>query len=147
LKTIGFSADRVIIYSRGDIMERFALAFLICLPALASSPWTPTQYVLEGAYQAALLCDWRQTSDFHKTWVPVWGNRIDYGVTEVNPMLGRHPSQARINEMCALSSIGHVVVSEVLPGEWRNIWQGVTMGLEIGFVAHNHFVCRASIKF
>jgi hypothetical protein len=129
------------------MMKQIALTMLLTLPVLAADPWTPTQYALEGSYQAALLCDWRQTSDFHKTWKPTWGGGTSYGVAEVNPLLGRHPSQAKINEMCAMSSIGHVLISEVLPSGWRTAWQGVTVGLEVGMVAHNHLTCRASIKF
>jgi hypothetical protein len=112
------------------MMKQIALTMLLTLPVLAADPCTPTQYVLEGAYQAALLCDWRQTSDFHKTW-----NRA-YQTYEKNPMLGRHPRQATINEMCAMSSIGHVLISEVLPSGWRTAWQGVSLVVEVDVAFH-----------
>ena len=117
-------------------MKPILLAILLSLPLTAGDPWTRTQIALEGTFQAALLCDWRQTSDFHRTWepyrTPEGGWVYPIGTTEANPLLGRHPSQATINEMCLASSIGHLLISEVLPGRWRTVWQGVSLAGEVG---------------
>lgn len=134
---------------------RYLLALLLCLPALAADPWTGPQIALEGAYQAALLCAWRQTSDFHKTHMVAFysysTNFTEYGCSkphpELNPLLGRHPSQAAINVACVVSCAGHLLVSNLLPSRWRTAWQGVTAGLEIGVVAHNAFACNVAVRF
>jgi hypothetical protein len=107
------------------MMKQIALTMLLTLPVLAADPWTGTQLALEGTYQSALLCDWRQTSNFHKT----WGHTCE--TYEANPLLGRHPSQATINQMCLLSSLGHLAISAALPHRWRTTWQGVTLAGEV----------------
>jgi len=116
---------------------------------------------LESGYLAALLVDWRQTSDYHRHTSPCLQRVCQPGdttytylnaevanpVPEENPLLGHYPSQATINAACLLSAAGHLLISQLLPTGWRPVWQGVTLGIELGMVARNHYCCCASIRF
>lgn len=127
---------------------------LLALPVLAADPWTGPHIALEAGYQAALLCDWRQTSDFHKpiatpnatSWV---GNTSHVEFHESNTLLGAHPSQATINQMCLISSVGHLAISHFLPSSYRTLWQGASLVLEfdVAFVNSKTGQVRINVKF
>lgn len=122
-------------------MRLTVACFLITSGLFAADPWTKSQVALELGYQAALLCDWRQTSDYHKTW-----NTND-PIIETNPLLGSHPKQSTINQWCILSSVGHIAITNYLPSKRRSLWQGSTMAIEIMVVSHNQLNCKVRINF
>lgn len=122
---------------------RHFLALLLCSSLFAADPWTPGHVALELGYQAALLADWRQTSNMHRTW-----HGYDAGESqEGNPMLGKHPSQASINQTVAACAVGHLLVSHFLPSSWRYTWQGFSMAVEVGVIAHNQADAKIAIQF
>jgi len=124
-------------------MLKFVVTLLFSLTLNAADPWTKTQIGLEAGYQVALLCDWRQTSNMHRTW-----HGYDAGESqEGNPLLGKHPSQASINQTVVACAVGHLLVSHFLPSPWRYTWQGVSLAVEISVVSWNQRDVNISIKF
>ena len=128
------------------IFTTILASLLISISSYAADPWTKTQIGLEIGYQVALLCDWRQTSDFHKPYTDEKGKRWEYQ-KEANPLLGERPKQSTINNWCLLSSVGHVLISHYLPSEYRTVWQGVTFGIELDVVAYNLIGGKINIRF
>ena len=103
----------------------------------ANDPWTSTQIVMESAFQVSLLCDWRQTSDFHK-----------YHIYESNGILGRHPSQAEINRWFLFCGMSHLIITNYLPSKYRVAWSSVSLAIEASVVHKNATGnIRVAVKF
>ncbi len=118
-------------------------AALALAPVRASAldPWTATDTKVEIAYAALHLADWSQTARLSK-WGGEWYETSPGGMwlrrpTEANPILGATPSLARVNVYFASALVTHALVAAILPGPWRRAWQTATIGIEVGFVAHN----------
>jgi len=127
--------------------------FTLCTPKNNSKEcsWTKTDTALEVAFQGVTLLDWNQTLRGHDTMKPltttVYYNGVPHTTTlwntmvpayeENNPLLGRHPSRARINVTIAAAMIGHAAVARLLPQPYRRYWQAVFITIEVGAVTHN----------
>lgn len=104
----------------------------VCKPAQAQSDeWTKGDTYREAAVVATSVVDWAQTLNIHDQYekgAPCW---------EQNPMLGTHPSRAKIN-VYFLTSIGlHYVIARMLPRHWREGYQYLSIGWELGMDLHN----------
>jgi len=105
-----------------------ALTFLLGLPRLAPAQHrTALDYGLAVGSTALLVADWSQAlqiADNPARWY------------ERNPLLGRHPSEGRVNTVASL-----VVVTNVgallLPKTPRRIWYAAVTVVEIVAVTHN----------
>lgn len=60
--------------------------------------------------------------------------------TEINPLIGRHPSIGRVDTYFAASFLAHALVTDVLPARWRPAWQYVSLGLESAVVVRNTMI-------
>jgi hypothetical protein len=139
LKTIDFLAEWTIIKSRGDTMKRFALAFLLCLPALAADPWTGPQIALEGVAEIGIAMEWAQMLPRRQT-QPSWGNSPTYDVPICGidaRIMGHYPPRRRINLYFAAWELAHPCISYVLPSMWRTAWLGSTIGFEVAVNQRN----------
>ncbi len=102
---------------------------LLFLPSLAfGEDWTTGDSVRQGIYTGLTIIDCKQTKAFTQ----------NPHLHEQNAILGPHPSQSRITNLCALSIVGNAAVSYVLPRGWREAWQYVWIGVEAGAVYHNY---------
>lgn len=95
---------------------------------------------MESAWQTLNLCDYLTTSDIHKqpkyaVFEPTF--HYESTVQESNPLLGRHPSQASINQYFAASALLHVGASYALHGRYRTAWQSVTIVYTASLVKRN----------
>ena len=113
------------------------LIFILPLPAFADE-WTTHDTERESAYIALLVADWAQTRYCIR--------HPEKGFYEQNALLGKHPSQGKIDAVVTLSAVGHYYISSILPKEWRKAWQYVTIGIEGSVVVHNWSV-GAKVKF
>ena len=107
---------------------RILSALLLSSTLLASDPWSKQDKLLEGAFIAASVLDWRQTQDI----------KNHPSLYEQNSILGRHPSNKTINAYFATSILLHAAVADQLHGKWRTAWQAVWVGLEVGTVQRNY---------
>lgn len=121
-------------------MKRLLLVLLVAVSASAEE-WTPVEIGLEASYQLLLLADWKQTSEFHKMTTYDWngpgGNLQYHRVEEANPFLPRDPKQRTINAACAVSAVGHFLISNALTHRYRMTWQSTTVLIEASFVRRN----------
>ena len=109
--------------------------------------WEAIDYTLQASTVGLLLFDWMQTRRFTKGGRPsiirtdrTWRFEGGATTTETNPLLGRYPSKGRLAAYFLSCMVGHTAVSMLLPKPYRPIWQGVWIGLESGYVAHNMHV-------
>lgn len=84
---------------------------------------------LELIYQAALYADYKQTRVIAES-------DLYY---ERNPLLGENPSRARTRNYFIGVGLAHAGITALLPqGPYRTLWQGVTLGVEAGFIVANY---------
>lgn len=100
-----------------------------------------------------MAVDWSQTSWAMKQYAEkepgctYWdGWQKEHKYSEINPFLGDHPSQGRINTYFVGMIVGHTAIARLLPNPYRRWWQGVFIVTEAGFVAHN-FSIGARVEF
>lgn len=107
-------------------MRPFALFLLLCLTSpLAAQRRTPFDYGMAIGSTALIVADWSQTSHFPKR-----------DITERNLILGKHPSEGRINTLIGLAVLANVSAS-FLPKTPRRIWHGVVLVVESWAVVDN----------
>jgi hypothetical protein len=103
---------------------------LVLFPSLcrAADPWETTDYALAGAAVVALAVDWGQTRHIAKN-----SNRF----IETNPVLGTSPSVGKVDAYFVGAMVGTVALAHVLPSDWRQLFLGGVLALELGVVSQN----------
>ena len=107
-----------------------AALLALLTPVAARAEWRPPtsgETALFVASQVAVLADIRTTLDI----------KNHPGGFEKNPVLGRHPSDAKILALGGLSMAVQAAAWYALPSPWRNVLSGVMLTVEIGMVANN----------
>ena len=85
---------------------------------------------LELTFAALMLVDYKQTMDIK--------NRPGY--YEVNPLLGRRPSDARIRNYFIGATVAHAAITYALPEKYRPVWQWGTIAVEGVVLLHNRSI-------
>lgn len=115
-------------------MFKRAALLIITLAALCGAAraqsWTDEQRTLGAMYLTAHAIDWAQTRQIIR----------EPGMWELNPILGRHPSRARVNAYFALTPLAGYLVLDALPSQHRTTALKVITTLEIATVARNHYI-------
>ncbi len=121
-----------VVYSAGRLIVLAVL--LVVAPGRASAEepedlwrWTALDTAAQATVTALSVVDWMQTISF---------TRQDYA--EGNPILGKHPSRARVNTLVPLAIIGHAVVARLLPKPCRQAWQLAGIWIEADAVRSNY---------
>lgn len=99
-------------------------------PATAADKWDKIDISLGVAATALKVLDWRQTKFAMES-----GNYF-----EMNPLLGRYPSQNKIDAYFALSSLLQFGIAHYLPSVWRKAWLIGWVGLSGNNVYRNYEV-------
>ena len=98
---------------------------------VAASEWTDTDTAWQAGYLLLHVADWRQTLNIAKN-----PDRF----YEVNPLIGEHPSESKVNTYMAASAALHTGIAYTLSGKWRRRFQQVTIGMKAGIVGYNYSV-------
>jgi hypothetical protein len=134
------------------------LALFMCANAHADDShygnFITTQPKLEFVFDAALMADIMTTADIKnhpQQCSPAMANIngtgqqsvCSGGLVETNPILGAHPSDAKIAAygltMAGLhAAITYEMVSNDVPRAIINAWELVSIGVEAGYVARNY---------
>lgn len=137
---------------------KLLLIFLLLFPSIAKAEWTDADTVREAVYLSVLAIDWGQTLQISKhqakgcTYTVAsgsgfgtkWSGDCDYSeMEEVNPLLGKHPSNAEINRFFIAGALLHYAIAKTLPSEWREPFQYLGIGLEIGVIGHNFILSKS----
>ena len=108
------------------------ITIMTAISVYAADAWTKKDLSFQIAYSTVHIIDWMQTKTFVKD-----------GREELNPILGKHPSQNKIDLMIGAGLIAHWTVAHLLPTNYRGrnirrIWQYVWIGIETTAVVHNY---------
>ena len=140
-------------------LRNLALALLTTLTLHAAdnpNAWTPSDTKWETTYQVVLLADFLQTLQISdrsrdpRTYRYYYDKDGSYKCfiphCETNPMLGKFPTRKEVTVYFLESAASHLLISYLLPAKARTWWQGATIAIEVGYVAHNYGV-GVAIKF
>lgn len=98
--------------------------------ASGANAWTEKDTAWETAYFLAHLADWGQTLDI--------ATQCESGAyTETNKVLGTCPSAQKVNAYFLGTALLHYGVAQMLPGNYRRMFQAGTLAMEVGFVSNN----------
>jgi hypothetical protein len=107
----------------------FVMVLAFSFAGCVTTNWTQNNTNKELAYAVLHYADYRQTTAISK-------NSED-GFYEFNPILGKHPSNNRVNKYFLTTLILHPIISWSLPEDYRDSFQNITLVLKGGLVAHN----------
>jgi len=114
------------------------------LPSLCfADDWSKEDSYRQTALTVLLVADWGQTR-----WAIKQNEKNCVRPCQVyeegNPILGKHPSIGKTNNLIGASIIGHAAIAYILPRQWREGWQYVWIGVEANAVNRNQSI---GIKF
>jgi len=104
-----------------------ACALVLACANASAGALTGKQAALEAGFDAACIADYEQSAQI----------AAHPGMYETNPMLGRHPSRARLRNYFFGVVAVHLAITRILGERARGIWQGATLFIEAGQVARN----------
>jgi hypothetical protein len=104
---------------------RYVLLMLFSTSCFAGD-WSSKDTLWEAGYLTSLTIDCLQARDMNPKY------------KERNPLLGTNPSRGTIDNACALSAVGHMGISYLLPESWRRPWQVSTILVEVIVVRHQY---------
>jgi hypothetical protein len=120
---------------RSGFLKRLAAGCLLVAPAAAahaqSPAWTALDYSLAGGAAAMMALDWAQTR---------YTARHPSHYSERNPMMGEHPSTAKVDQYFALASLLVAGVTYVLPRRERRLFLSGVLVVETSAVVSNYQV-------
>ena len=96
---------------RSRLALSFSLSMLARLAAAATPPWSPGQIALAATTSAEILVDWGQTR-----------YALLNGHSELNPVIGPHPSPEWLMLYNGLAISGMLAVGALLSPRWRTVW-------------------------
>jgi hypothetical protein len=96
--------------------------------------WTSEDVYRQMAFITVSAIDWRQTQRIANS-PEKW--------RELNPVLGEHPTQKRVNVYFFSAIVAHTVIAALLPKECRKNWQYFWTGAQGAAVSWNY---RQGIK-
>lgn len=107
--------------------------FLFPSGVMAFDEWSRVEIGMEAVYVAAHIVDWGQTLDIADNPDRYW--------EEVNrPLLSKHPSRARVNQVFAAGLILQPLIAHVLPRDFRKLWILSGIALEVSCIRGNQSI-------
>ena len=121
-------------------MNKLILASILTLTSINclanNDDWTTDQIVKEVISESLLVSDYQQTIQI----------RHHKSLHETNIILGKHPSNDRIEVYFGSVIVSHLIISDLLSNKYRDYFLDGTIGLELIVVGHNKQL-GLSIKF
>ena len=115
------------------------MLMILMLPVagFTADDWNKEEISKEVAWMVLHAVDWRQTAY-------AMDRPDEY--EELNPILGNHPSEGRLNMFMLTTALGHYLITKYIPKEHRSVWQNISIGFKLGTVSSNYYV-GARIKW
>ena len=101
---------------------------LYATSTMAADPWSQKDKALTATMSTLLVVDWGQTINIAR----------DPSYHEINPILGRHPSEQSVNTYMGAALVGALTISHFLPSKYRALFTGSVIALELPYVYNNY---------
>lgn len=132
-------------------MKLIIVLFVLLFPcfANASDKWDKTDITLQSLYTVLHVADYAQTYNKAKNNWQVHENLNNNtskvtAYEESNFILSKYPNKDKVTLYFASTLVLHTLISNILPSDYRKIWQASTISLELYVVNNN---CQAGAKF
>jgi len=112
------------------------LIILLSIFLTGCATWSKGDKIREATWMVLHVVDYKQTQ---------YAMERPDEFKELNPLLGDHPSEGRLNTFAVAGGLFHILVTNYLE-EHRTVWQNITIGMKIVVVANNYYV-GAKVKF
>lgn len=109
---------------------RLVFILFLLFSSTASANWSGGDTSRQAVFTVLQAADWAQTREIVK----------DDSRYELNPILGKYPSNTEVDIYFAATTVGHYLVSRALPPKQRKVWQYVWIGAQAGNVVRNYQV-------
>ena len=98
------------------------ILLFLCFPksVIAADEWTTGDTYREVTAFVLRSIDWKTTLDIA---------RRPQEFSELNPLLGHHPSEGKVNTYFLITSLIHPVISYYLPKDYRIAFQYISIGV------------------
>jgi hypothetical protein len=117
-------------------MKTLSIILFLFSTSAFSSEWTTENKILEVTYNTVRLADILITKDgMHRE-----------GYHENNPLIGRHPSDAKLWGFFLVGGVIHYFITDRIKPEYRRTFQAITITCELLIVNHNRSI-GMNIKF
>ena len=132
------------------------MKYLMLVLALSSlnaqaDDWTTAEIVKEVALTSLLVIDYKQTEEIQAIDKrPLMCKAVTYATTaktcetshvqEMNPILGKHPSNQKIAGYFVATTLGQLALANALPTQYRNWMLDGLIVSELVVTAHNKHV-------
>jgi hypothetical protein len=125
------------------------IMMMVVSPVYGFDEWTKEDTNRQIIFTVITLVDWGQTrtiaTEGINLQIPVFNpdgtqttiNVFVYKYTEINPLLGKHPSIELVNTYFPVCMIGNYYIAKKLEGNWRKWWQILSITTETYFVTRN----------
>jgi len=130
------------------VTARKAAPLVLLLLAMGCAHWSTADTMRQAAIVGLQVMDWHQSRTIATEMVPEsYTERPDGSSEHVyarprwresSPFLPSHPSAGQVDAYFAASILTGILISAVLPAEWRPYWQYGYIGFEGAFVVHNY---------
>ncbi len=121
-------------------MARMANILISCLclhgASAHASDWTVEDTSRQAVFYALKVIDWRQTLSL----------KNNQNLQEANPLLGSHPSDARVNNFIAGAMLLETGIAIALEPEQRAYFQYLMIGFT-GYTAWHNWRVGAKVSF
>ncbi|OEU63371.1 MAG: hypothetical protein BA867_08695 [Desulfobacterales bacterium S5133MH16] len=108
------------------------LLFFVIIFGLAeicyADAWTKRDTAYQATFMALQVMDWLQTKEIARNPRHI----------ELNPILGKYPSQTKVDLYFLSTTLLHTGVAYVLPQKYRRYWQYFFIGTQVGCVVRNY---------
>ena len=91
-------------------------------------PWTREDKILQGTQLFVQGIDWLQTREIVD----------DPYYWETNPYIGEDPTTRDVDRYFIMSAGFGMLITHVLPQEWRKYWLSFRIGISSSMVIHNY---------
>ncbi len=143
----GFSGIRgkrfypLLLISISCLLHIYCTLLLLAMPVSACAAddwfsWDKTNTILQVPMTLTMTVDMMPTLsiDYYS------GSPTDPGAYEVNPILGRHPSDSEIVTYFVGMLATRILVTWVLPPRWSHVFQGMFIVHDVGIIVHNRIL-------
>lgn len=109
-------------------MKRLLILCMLISPLAYGDEWSKTDIALESVYATLHTIDYLETRQIA---------RNDHYYESINPILGKNPSQDKVDIWFCSMMAAQYIIADRLPSKWRKLWISSGIVVEGSMVRKN----------